>query len=49
MNCFEEITNSCDSFDEILASWAYWQFKGFGDFTTTGNANEGLYEYNGDI
>jgi len=39
-----EITNSADAFDSKLASWVYWMFKGFGDFTTTGTAMEGLYD-----
>jgi endoglycosylceramidase len=47
MNCAEEISNSCDAFDSALASWAHWQFKGYGDFTTSGNTNEGLYGYDG--
>lgn len=49
MNCFTEITNSCDAFDDSLASWAHWQYKGFGDFTTTGDANEGLFDNQGNI
>jgi hypothetical protein len=49
MECFTEITNACDAFDEGLASWAHWQFKGYGDFTTTGNSNEGLYDNAGKI
>ena len=32
--CFEEIKNVGDACDEVTASWAYWMFKGFGDFTT---------------
>jgi len=47
--CVLEITNSADAFDSQLASWAYWGFKGFGDFTTTGTAMEGLYDADGNL
>lgn len=49
MNCYTEITNACDAFDDSLASWAHWQYKGFGDFTTTGDSNEGLFDYQGKV
>lgn len=49
MSCFNEITNACDAFDDSLASWTHWQFKGFGDFTTTGGSNEGVYDNDGKI
>jgi endoglycosylceramidase len=49
MGCYEEITNSCDAFDSKLVSWAHWQFKGYGDFTTTGDTNEGLYDSEGNL
>lgn len=42
-SCFQEITGSCAAFDKHGASWAYWMYKGYGDFTTTGDANEGLF------
>ena len=32
--CYEEIRNVGDACDENVTSWAYWMFKGFGDFTT---------------
>lgn len=32
--CAAEITAVTSAADEVLASWAYWQYKGFGDFTT---------------
>lgn len=42
-NCGLEITGIADACDQTGTSWAYWQYKGFGDFTTTGDANEGLF------
>jgi hypothetical protein len=36
-----------DGFDSQLASWAYWMYKGFGDFTTTGGAAEGMFNPDG--
>ena len=45
--CFEEMNNSADAFDLGLASWAYWQYKSFGDFTTTGGTAEGVFNENG--
>ncbi len=47
--CFHEITSSTEEFDAHLASWAYWMFKGFGDFTTTGGLIEGMYDPEGNI
>lgn len=42
--CAREIQQVADTCDEYLASWAYWQFKKFEDFTTTArNGSEGLY------
>ena len=32
--CYDELNNVAAVMDEHAASWAYWQFKGFGDFTT---------------
>eukprot|EP00347_Sterkiella_histriomuscorum_P001400 403372181 len=49
LSCFHEITSSAEQFDEHLASWAYWQFKGFGDFTTTGSLTEGMYDEKGEL
>ena len=45
--CATEITNSADAFDLNLSSWAYWQFKSFGDFTTTGGTKEGMFNSDG--
>ena len=45
--CFEEMNNSADAFDLGLASWAYWQYKSFGDFTTTGGTAEGVFNEDG--
>jgi len=42
-NCINEITSVTDACDKNLAGWAYWMFKGFGDFTTTGGLLEGFY------
>lgn len=47
LECYYEITNSVQAFDTGLASWAYWMYKGFGDFTTTGGDLEGMYTNNG--
>jgi len=39
------VTEACD---EHLVGWAYWQYKNFGDITTTaGEGSEGFYEKNG--
>ena len=32
--CYEELSAVTDVCDEHLLSWAYWMYKGFGDFTT---------------
>jgi hypothetical protein len=45
--CALEITNAADAFDNVLASWTYWGYKGYGDFTTTGSLMEGVYDPNG--
>lgn len=45
--CKAEITNSVDAFDTALSSWAYWQYKSFGDFTTTGGTKEGMFNSDG--
>lgn len=50
--CVLEVTNAADAFDSVLASWTYWMFKGFNDFTTfmnNGNATEGLYDGDGKL
>lgn len=47
--CINEINSATDAFDTALASWSYWMYKGFGDFTTTGGSTEGLYEADGSL
>lgn len=42
-NCVNEIFSVTDACDKNLVGWAYWMFKGFGDFTTTGGLLEGFY------
>jgi len=49
IECFTEITSATEKFDKYLASWAYWMFKGYGDFTTTGKLTEGLYDGAGNL
>jgi endoglycosylceramidase len=46
-NCYEEISGATDAMDDHLVSWAHWQYKGFGDFTTTGSLTEGVYNQDG--
>jgi len=48
-SCYHEITGAAEEFDNHLASWAYWMFKGFGDFTTTGSMTEGMYDKDGNL
>lgn len=45
--CATEINNSADAFDLGLSSWAYWMYKSFGDFTTTGGTSEGMFNSDG--
>lgn len=45
--CAVEINNSADAFDSQMASWSYWMYKSFGDFTTTGGPKEGMYNPDG--
>jgi len=47
--CAVEINNSADAFDSQLAGWAYWMYKSFGDFTTTGGTKEGMYNPDGSV
>lgn len=35
--------------DDNLQSWIYWQFKGYGDFTTQTDSSEGLWYRNGTL
>ena len=41
--CVNEITSVTEACDDNLVGWAYWMFKGFGDFTTSANLQEGFY------
>jgi len=45
--CANEINSSTDAFDDHLASWAYWQYKSFSDFTTTAGTREGMFNSDG--
>lgn len=47
--CVAEINGALDAFDSKGLSWAYWQYKGFNDFTTTGSDSEGLWYANGTL
>lgn len=47
--CFQEITNVGEAADTLVASWAYWQFKGFGDFNSISTASSGLYDDEGEL
>jgi endoglycosylceramidase len=50
--CAAEIGAVTGAADEALASWAYWQYKGFGDFTTFTAAlgvDEGLFYPNSTV
>lgn len=45
-NCAMEVGLVTDACDEQIASWAYWQFKNYWDFTTTaGTGTEGFYNF----
>lgn len=42
--CAREIKSVTDVMDKYLLGWAYWEFKRFGDLTTTaGVGSEGFY------
>lgn len=47
--CVAEITSVTDVCDEHLVSWAYWMFKGYYDYTTSGSYSEGLYSQDGSL
>lgn len=48
--CMTEITQVAEKSDEILASWAYWQYKTFHDLTTTAmDTSEGFYNQDGQL
>jgi endoglycosylceramidase len=47
--CVTEINSVTEVCDENLVSWAYWGFKGFYDYTTSGSYTEGLYSQDGSL
>lgn len=48
--CTQEISQVADVSDEFLVGWAYWQFKFYGDLTTSaGVGSEGFYEHDGSL
>lgn len=48
-NCMAELKSVTDACDSHLVGWAYWMFKGFGDYTTTGSFTEGMYNQDGSL
>jgi endoglycosylceramidase len=46
-SCFQEITSLADAADNFLGSWTYWQYKPFGDFTTSCDFEEGIFDVEG--
>ena len=49
-SCVQESTSVTEVCDEHLTGWAYWQFKNFGDLTTTaGTSSEGFYNKDGSL
>jgi endoglycosylceramidase len=49
VECAQEITSVTEACDNNLVSWAYWLYKGYNDFTTTGSLTEGLYYNTGAV
>jgi len=47
--CAKEVNSVVDACEDHLTSWMYWQYKGFGDFTTTGSLTEGMYDGEGKL
>lgn len=47
--CMAEIRSVANACDKHLTGWAYWMFKGFADYTTTGSYTEGLYNQDGSL
>mmetsp|Transcript_28691 Transcript_28691/g.51076 ORF Transcript_28691/g.51076 Transcript_28691/m.51076 type:complete len:527 (-) Transcript_28691:326-1906(-) len=47
--CGQEITSVTEAADANLVSWAYWMYKGYQDFTTTGSSTEGFYYEDGKV
>lgn len=48
--CVQEINLVTNALDEYLVGWAYWEFKNFGDLTTSaGTGSEGFYNNDGTL
>eukprot|EP00358_Blepharisma_japonicum_P001629 CAMPEP_0202946080 /NCGR_PEP_ID=MMETSP1395-20130829/8365_1 /ASSEMBLY_ACC=CAM_ASM_000871 /TAXON_ID=5961 /ORGANISM="Blepharisma japonicum, Strain Stock R1072" /LENGTH=508 /DNA_ID=CAMNT_0049646453 /DNA_START=69 /DNA_END=1595 /DNA_ORIENTATION=+ len=47
--CVAEITSVTNACDKYLVGWSYWQFKGYGDYTTAGSTVEGFYDGSGNL
>lgn len=47
--CYEENKGVLDSCDLYLTSWMYWNYKPYGDHTTTGTEEEGLFNEDGTV
>jgi endoglycosylceramidase len=43
VSCVYEITGVTNACDYNMVGWAYWEFKGYNDFTTSANLQEGFY------
>jgi len=42
--CVEEVSYVAEACDRHRVGWAYWQFKNYGDFTTSaGTGSQGFY------
>lgn len=49
-SCATEITQVTDTCDQDLVGWAYWEYKPFGDLTTSaGTGSEGFYNNDGSL
>lgn len=48
--CVTEITQLTETCDDNLVGWAYWEYKPFGDLTTSaGTGSEGFYNNDGTL
>ena len=47
--CFNEISNFANICDQLLMSWAYWNYKPYGDHTTACDNDEGIFNSDGKI
>jgi len=45
--CTQEIKSVTEAAESKFVSWAYWQYKAFGDYTTSGSYKEGLFNTDG--